>query len=189
MLRFIIFIRKSSKAVKHFNTSHVTVYPVRNCLLGLAKLISIHPMLRFIDKELRTERIDPIFQYIPCYGLSAVALDFCIVRYIFQYIPCYGLSGASAAGWSPGSEFQYIPCYGLSKSDSPTERVIIISIHPMLRFIPYFFTVDTFLSNISIHPMLRFIGNIPEKEHLFTGHFNTSHVTVYHAKGISTQTT
>ena len=157
MLRFIIFIRKSSKAVKHFNTSHVTVYPVRNCLLGLAKLISIHPMLRFIDKELRTERIDPIFQYIPCYGLSAVALDFCIVRYIFQYIPCYGLSGASAAGWSPGSEFQYIPCYGLScGNDREWSNRMLFQYIPCYGLSRYRVAVICYRED-----------------------FNTSHVTVY----------
>ena len=39
-------------------------------------------------------------------------------------------------------------------------RFFLISIHPMLRFIPHFFTIDTFLSNISIHPMLRFICSV-----------------------------
>ena len=36
----------------------------------------------------------------------------------------------------------------------------MISIHLMLRFIPYLLAVDTFLSNISIHLMLRFISAV-----------------------------
>ena len=48
MLRFIIAFTSSSLRVSNFNTSHVTVYPIRLLLLHIASTISIHPMLRFI---------------------------------------------------------------------------------------------------------------------------------------------
>ena len=82
---------------------------------GRRKLISIHPMLRFIANGVATAEsttynfntshvtvypdpdkiIDPDdpFQYIPCYGLSCNHQHQEIYMHIFQYIPCYGLSG------------------------------------------------------------------------------------------------
>ena len=55
-------------------------------------LISIHPMLRFIEYRQRAPQEKHAFQYIPCYGLSEVILVAQFDRMLFQYIPCYGLS-------------------------------------------------------------------------------------------------
>ena len=75
--------------------------------------------------------------------------------------------------------FQYIPCYGLSIQRKNALYIsIVISIHPMLRFIGCYSPSEIKGYAISIHPMLRFIsGSLVFLNELI--HFNTSHVTVY----------
>ena len=119
------------------------------------------------------------FQYIPCYGLSHHNCYFSCHSSKFQYIPCYGLSYTLQDLWVDNLLFQYIPCYGLSLQIPPTphpqtyfntshvtvyrvfnkrNRVgVIISIHPMLRFISENQDGNGKGHRISIHPMLRFI--------------------------------
>ena len=75
-----------------FNTSHVTVYQRGKCVTGIMRsnfntshvtvyrdlwdtkvggiLISIHLMLRFIEKRFYGKIFNYKFQYISCYGLS-----------------------------------------------------------------------------------------------------------------------
>ena len=76
-----------------FNTSHVTVYRIAFILGNEVSVISIHPMLRFIDYGAPTMRkrfFNFNTSHVTVYqnptlqpkGLSS-----------FQYIPCYGLSG------------------------------------------------------------------------------------------------
>ena len=59
-----------SRKRAYFNTSHVTVYPIKK---GVASL-------------------QEVFQYIPCYGLSHRNTADIPDTVQFQYIPCYGLS-------------------------------------------------------------------------------------------------
>ena len=77
---------------RHFNTSHVTVYPagVKNAIIFLK------------------------FQYISCYGLSTNTTGNSSTETAFQYISCYGLSVFVIGLESMWYKFQYISCYGLS---------------------------------------------------------------------------
>ena len=54
----------------YFNTSHVTVYLECYGTSEKEEHISIHPMLRFIPSVYCFCTLLPLFQYIPCYGLS-----------------------------------------------------------------------------------------------------------------------
>ena len=118
-----------------FNTSHVTVYRIAFILGNEVSVISIHPMLRFIDYGAPTMRkrffnfntshvtvyqnptLQPkglsSFQYIPCYGLSMEQ------RRIIVWLSYFNTSHvtvypAISADVHAISKFQYIPCYGLS---------------------------------------------------------------------------
>ena len=97
----------------NFNTSHVTVYHNSITARQNCTYISIHPMLRFITITPVLFLKSPIFQYIPCYGLSNTIMELKDLVYAFQYIPCYGLS----------------------KLPGQVNLLVCISIHPMLRFI------------------------------------------------------
>ena len=81
----------------HFNTSHVTVYPV-------ADDAPQSPVAEF--------------QYISCYCLSPGSLQWTGRRYTFQYISCYCLSVIDSVPSLQPKEFQYISCYCLSPSIS-----------------------------------------------------------------------
>ena len=184
----------------YFNTSHVTVYPLWAPGYESRRFISIHPMLRFIKQKRQKNSDHPIFQYIPCYGLSLTFLDSTpnmfhfntshVTVYLapkvphsadngFQYIPCYGLSKGECCKVVVISPFQYIPCYGLSALGAGLRE-------PPLYFNTSHVTVyqteaskEFRSSHISIHPMLRFIISATDGT-LFFKNFNTSHVTVYH---------
>ncbi len=121
-------------AERNFNTSHVTVYPVVRLIVmcmglfqyipcyclscvrfwkSIRRIISIHPMLLFIDFRPLFSLYIQKFQYIPCYCLSCSKFIISIKIPQFQYIPCYCLSSTR---WIPFKKFK-------------------ISIHPMLLFI------------------------------------------------------
>ena len=126
------------------------------------KLISIHPMLRFIETFAKEHPADAKFQYIPCYGLSYAFNRWCVAAVIFQYIPCYGLSTAVVFQQSSGlnfntshvtvyhktahhreeekMKFQYIPCYGLSNDFKP-----FLSWH--LSSFPLFYVISAFFTS------------------------------------------
>ena len=77
--------------IQNFNTSHVTVYRGWSVFFRAGSIISIHPMLRFINSKHPAIHQNK-FQYIPCYGLSLPENNKNILVSLFQYIPCYGLS-------------------------------------------------------------------------------------------------
>ena len=125
----------------------------------MAEIISIHLMLRFIKITEVDSLLFNLFQYISCYGLSLPETTLSSLLQSFQYISCYGLSWMLVfvlAMW------------------------FLISIHLMLRFISLCTLHPGSLIGISIHLMLRFINGCYHYETEL--HFNTSHVTVYHAK-------
>ena len=119
--------------IKHFNTSHVTVYHI------------LRPSVHIISK----------FQYISCYCLSCRNCAY--MRDLgFQYISCYCLSIREKTlmnnnphfntshvtvyqnGFVPEikwNKFQYISCYCLSRSWIMGRYYQKISIHLMLLFI------------------------------------------------------
>ena len=74
--------------------------------------------------------------------------------------------------------FQYIPCYGLSLPTATRKSAIVISIHPMLRFITTGYGDFILKAGFQYIPCyglsLTFLDSTPN---MF--HFNTSHVTVY----------
>ena len=185
-----------------FNTSHVTVYRIAFILGNEVSVISIHPMLRFID-----------------YGAPTMRKRF--FNFNTSHVTVYQNPTLQPKGLS---SFQYIPCYGLSMEQ---RRIIVwlsyfntshvtvyrdlfgalpfgyaISIHPMLRFILCWLVQYMFRMSISIHPMLRFIfllqlhvpgkflfqyipcyglSDHPDQRRSQSTYFNTSHVTVYHS--------
>ena len=114
-------------------------------------------MLRFITSRWKNGTIPNGFQYIPCYGLSKLGYEVILVAQLFQYIPCYGLS----------------------RFMRDAQRLICISIHPMLRFILETSWLWWDPDCISIHPMLRFIVLMIRLKFISNWNFNTSHVTVY----------
>ena len=79
-------------------------------------------------------------------------------------------------------QFQYIPCYCLSGRAFVVFHPYEISIHPMLLFISLVEVLEEKKICISIHPMLLFIFCKKLPTLRYFSYFNTSHVTVYHAK-------
>ena len=140
-----------------FNTSHVTLYLLRNQDFNSLYLVSIHLMLLFILAKSKqkskwlsfnTSHVtlypgsgQPIifihlFQYISCYSLSCSFLKYFPYSVSFQYISCYSLSRRKTRIRQPDTLFQYISCYSLSGCRRQD-------------FYPFF--------NVSIHLMLLFI--------------------------------
>ena len=74
-----------------FNTSYVTVQ-------RFPEEINCRPQLKF--------------QYILCYGSTAICGYAARLAYIFQYILCYGSTAFLRGGYDANSGFQYILCYG-----------------------------------------------------------------------------
>ena len=164
--------------LEHFNTSHVTVYPVKEqkkeetngfqyiscyclsyrlCRIPCHFRISIHLMLLFII----------LFIYcIPLSFLISIHLMLLFITeesyfpnmgYRFQYISCYCLSTASIMLLVCDTWFQYISCYCLS-----------LTISGSLCSFCHFNT-----SHVTVYHS----PPLPVLHSLF--HFNTSHVTVY----------
>ena len=119
----------------NFNTSHVTVYQTAPGGNGHSKIISIHPMLRFIHYNMLFQMQLKPFQYIPCYGLSIFIKYFIIMCLEFQYIPCYGLSSIISVLISSGIDFNTSHVTVYQKRETNNRKENKISIHPMLRFI------------------------------------------------------
>ena len=119
--------------------------------------ISIHPMLRFnviISHQLQCKKG---FQYILCYGSTAVSICSRSINPTFQYILCYGSTAFRARRRVRGMEFQYILCYGSTiklkiKNKKNTGFQYILCYGSTL----YKRLGGVFLVIISIHPMLRF---------------------------------
>ena len=131
--------RRKNFEIRHkklyFNTSHVTVY--RLLYFFLLKIfnhfntshVTVYPLVRSDKTPART------FQYIPCYGLSRRFYSFRKFYKLFQYIPCYGLSGKLRVDLTDHMDFNtsHVTVYPATKQFYIF--IIIISIHPMLRFI------------------------------------------------------
>ena len=141
----------------HFNTSHVTVYRRPGSQRIGVRMISIHPMLRFIQENRKNLPETGQFQYIPCYGLSPKVQQYIDRVESFQYIPCYGLSALGAGLREP-------PLY-FNTSHVTVYRFFSWHISPLKN---YFNTSHVTVypeqktgfyrkRHISIHPMLRFI--------------------------------
>ena len=158
-------------------------------------------MLRFIITTKYYWQCCRQFQYIPCYGLSKKRQRRKREWHSFQYIPCYGLSVLGYGAIPAGENFNtsHVTVYRQRTESCP--KSMVISIHPMLRFIRTRYMVDSTRLVISIHPMLRFIHGITATHNRAINisihpmlrfiskcwpirsislHFNTSHVTVYH---------
>ena len=121
MLRFNFNDSDYSKRVaKDFNTSYVTVQRLDYCWWTNCKAISIRPMLRFNATESADilKRIE-IFQYILCYGSTAIeGFKFGFV-FKFQYILCYGSTFTKFFLQINTTKFQYILCYGSTEENNP----------------------------------------------------------------------
>ena len=149
----------------YFNTSHVTVYRNQidpNTGLDIFQYIPCYGLSYFTQDQLILRRdfntshvtvyrhngfeyiLATVFQYIPCYGLSCLSSRASSFFRSFQYIPCYGLSFKLNYLIIKGKGFQYIPCYGLSSSGAQFGTNRAISIHPMLRFIAYPWSVSKY---------------------------------------------
>ena len=81
-------------------------------------VVSIHPMLLFIDSSMEYAASIITFQYIPCYSLSDIRNIKFEAKIEFQYIPCYSLSLDWNVVPTDIISFQYIPCYSLSEETS-----------------------------------------------------------------------
>ena len=117
-----------------FNTSHVTVYRLSRIFLLSVNQVSIHLMLLFIaGKRIKKRRAEE-FQYISCYCLSAIVVDFspCELCFNTSHVTVYP---ASFALQLFASMFQYISCYCLSIYRRNKNGRICVSIHLMLLFI------------------------------------------------------
>mgnify|MGYP006918913467 CR=1 FL=1 len=140
----------------NFNTSHVTVYQHSSYEKATCKVISIHPMLRFIYRLNVNESVETDFNtsHVTVYPAALI-----------------GKTGFDSISIHPMLRFIVITIF---RKTTPAR----ISIHPMLRFIQYLCTRKRIRTQISIHPMLRFIASLIVKIPSSTD-FNTSHVTVY----------
>ena len=147
--------------------------------LSLSTLISIHPMLRFIDFVLciinRTSDISihPMLRFIvvPSAPTPTIVPDFntshvtvypwrCwheIRNYQISIHPMLRFIIHMKSGTPRVSWFQYIPCYGLSRQNFRTrwKRFNFNTSH--VTVYPVFLISAAAIKYISIHPMLRFI--------------------------------
>ena len=150
-----------SRRKLYFNTSHVTVYRAYRISSTYPLAISIHLMLRFIQRQFGFRVWGSIFQYISCYGLSAASIASVIMFAWFQYISCYGLSEQNRTRAYQLMNFNtsHVTVYRLWWQHK--NKHTNISIHLMLRFILFLIKTQFKRSAISIHLMLRFIMCIP----------------------------
>ena len=116
---------------------NISCYPLSNILYNQRWLfvVSIHPILLFINKDNPLNHQNQQFQHIPCYSLSQYRQVFYSVGTVsihlmllfilatkvrnyllnmFQYISCYSLSESRARVCHIFATFQYISCYSLS---------------------------------------------------------------------------
>ena len=82
------------------------------CQKYAGNYISIHPMLRFNAKEEKPVFLLIEFQYILCYGSTAVDRALIVKSTKFQYILCYGSTFFLVVRVGTRLSFQYILCYG-----------------------------------------------------------------------------
>ena len=204
MLLFIWTTLENVSKENCFNTSHVTLYRIRN------------------DSKANWF----LFQYISCYSLSSGAGLAGTDAIAFQYISCYSLSKSGQISadlinrfntshvtlylWRNRQRirhfrFQYISCYSLSGWTCINAWFSTVSIHLMLLFIESELAQGITLWVVSIHLMLLFITDSPSRvahnkkfqyiscyslsvdqisSLIASMRFNTSHVTLYRALDI-----
>ena len=134
----LLFIRSqilpTIYSLLNFNTSHVTVYHCTNFSSFIVSIISIHPMLLFIDFRAPPTQISEHF------NTSHVT-----VYQIFLF--CFS---------QPFSHFNTSHVTVYLYKQFVSVLTYHISIHPMLLFICYRHFLNMY-QLISIHPMLLFI--------------------------------
>ena len=126
--------RQNPAGSRHFNTSNVTVHPFHKNPRNPKTHISIHPMLRFIQKALAGEIIRMYFNTsnVTVHHLNALVLptlSHISIHPMLRFIFCLNILFHLLC------VFQYIQCYGSSASGRHPKEGRAISIHPMLRFI------------------------------------------------------
>ena len=123
-----------------FNTSHVTLYPMKIVFYWKleASFNTSHVTLYLLVSSFWVSF--PWFQYISCYSLSNTSIRFPPVKMVsihlmllfiegtlqdgnvkegFQYISCYSLSASIPSLKIISQAFQYISCYSLSSTCFP----------------------------------------------------------------------
>ena len=158
MLRFICFC-----LLFWFCLLLISIHPMLRFIEGICqkrktdKCISIHPMLRFIIQRKKALYVSIVISIHPMLRFIQENRKNLPETGQFQYIPCYGLSPKVQQYIDRVESFQYIPCYGLSALGAGLRE-------PPLYFNTSHVTVyqteaskEFRSSHISIHPMLRFI--------------------------------
>ena len=143
---------------KNFNTSHVTVYRQKKRHVSGLRLISIHPMLRFISAPRPS-----------CCCEAGIS-----IHPMLRFIRVELWQTRQYSDISIHPMLRFIKC-----KKSVCIKSGIISIHPMLRFITMLHVMidalcDFNTSHVTVYPC----NNVPML--ILNEHFNTSHVTVYH---------
>ena len=136
---------------------NISCYPLSNILYNQRWLfvVSIHPILLFINKDNPLNHQNQQFQHIPCYSLSQYRQVFYSVGTVSVHLMLLFI----VMQWSISFSYewlQYISCYSLSNSAIKT------------------FCVDTMFQYISCYSLSQKVLQI-----LKVGRFNTSHVTLY----------
>ena len=183
MLLFINIAHIICILLSSFNTSHVTLYLRAEAPRTIRGMVSIHLMLLFIENGKWLHLPMESFQYISCYSLSplprmhTIRLESFNTSHVTLYLLL--MDGALRNHFVSihlmllfiihilsylleCRVFQYISCYSLSR---------IYSVYDMALY-------------VSIHLMLLFIKNPLQKGDVVRG-FNTSHVTLYLAAGVT----
>ena len=135
MLLFILTQNLKLTNLRHFNTSHVTVYRSDwcsgsySCIFQYISCYCLSLVRRHLKQQqiyFNTSHVTVYqwtekkrkylykFQYISCYCLSICYKEIFGGIEKFQYISCYCLSIIPSGISVPTNEFQYISCYCLS---------------------------------------------------------------------------
>ena len=183
MLLFIAENTVEKENLKHFNTSHVTVYH-KGTQLRKEQTKNFNTSHVTVYRR-HTGNDHPVseFQYISCYCLSiritipfystkiSIHLMLLFIGFalyesgntmVFQYISCYCLSQPPICILLCKSSFQYISCYCLSDS------------HCMSLETQWYFNT----SHVTVY------HNLLSVYYSANHHFNTSHVTVYRIRTV-----
>ena len=153
MLLFISTHREARIIGRSFNTSHVTLYRVRELISGYRAGVSIHLMLLFISNNRYKRRQSTKFQYISCYSLSRR----CFKPSIFECVSIH------------------LMLLFIVFSPATLSRLKIVSIHLMLLFIAHPQVTRLLFQYISCYSL----SNVQRRNWPRRIRFNTSHVTLY----------
>ena len=117
---------------------NISCYPLSNILYNQRWLfvVSIHPILLFINKDNPLNHQNQQFQHIPCYSLSQYRQVFYSVGTVSVHLMLLFI----VMQWSISFSyewFQYISCYSLSWDICNRKSDPFVSIHLMLLFIAH----------------------------------------------------